>query len=54
MKLPTHGRYDYVPLRGRPDYSWPDGKRLAVYFALNPEHFSFGEGFGAELAPGGP
>ena len=54
MKLPTHGRYDYVPLRGRPDYSWPDGKRLAVYFALNLEHFSFGEGFGAELAPGGP
>jgi allantoinase len=54
MKLPTHGRYDYVPLRGRPDYSWPDGKRLAVYFALNLEHFSFGEGLGAELAPGGP
>ena len=30
------------------------GKRLAVYFALNLEHFSFGEGLGAELAPGGP
>ena len=42
------------PLRGRPDYSWPNGKRLAVYFALNLEHFSFGEGLGAELAPGGP
>ena len=25
MKLPTHDRYDYVPLRGRPDYSWPGG-----------------------------
>ncbi|UYN93589.1 MAG: polysaccharide deacetylase family protein [Enhydrobacter sp.] len=54
MNLETHGRYDYVPLRGRPDYSWPGGKRLAVYFALNLEHFSFGEGLGAELAPGGP
>jgi peptidoglycan/xylan/chitin deacetylase (PgdA/CDA1 family) len=54
MNLRHHGRYDYVPLRGRPDYSWPDGRRLAVYFALNLEHFSFGEGLGAELAPGGP
>jgi allantoinase len=54
MKLKHHGRYDYSPLRGRPDYSWPEGKRLAVYFALNLEHFSFGEGLGAELAPGGP
>jgi allantoinase len=54
MKLRHHERYDYVPLRGRPDYSWPNGKRLAVYFALNLEHFSFGEGLGAELAPGGP
>src|SRR5437763_13680055 len=54
MKLRTHDRYDYVPLRGRPDYSWPGVKRLAVYFALNLEHFSFGEGLGAELSPGGP
>jgi peptidoglycan/xylan/chitin deacetylase (PgdA/CDA1 family) len=54
MKLKTHDRYDYVPLRGRPDYAWPGGRRLAVYFALNLEHFSFGEGLGAELAPGGP
>ncbi len=54
MKLISHGRYDYVPLRGRPNYTWPGGKRLAVYFALNLEHFSFGDGLGAELAPGGP
>ena len=54
MRLPTHDRYDYLPLRGRPDYAWPDKHRLAVYFALNLEHFSFGEGLGAELAPGGP
>ena len=52
--LPTHGRYRYRGIRDRPVYSWPNGKRLAVYFALNLEHFSFGEGLGAELAPGGP
>jgi peptidoglycan/xylan/chitin deacetylase (PgdA/CDA1 family) len=27
---------------------------LAVYIGLNLEHFAFGEGLGAELAPGGP
>jgi allantoinase len=54
MRLRTHNRYGYVPLRGRADYTWPNGRRLAVYFALNLEHFAYGEGLGAELAPGGP
>ncbi|GAB4183177.1 MAG: polysaccharide deacetylase family protein [Thalassobaculales bacterium] len=54
MKLAHHGRFDYSPIIGRPDYSWPDGRRLAVYVALNLEHFAFGGGLGAELAPGGP
>src|SRR5262245_46136329 len=53
MRLRTHDRYGYVPLRGRANYTWPNGRRLAVYFALNLEHFSYGEGLGAELAPGG-
>jgi allantoinase len=52
--LPTHGRYDYCPITQRQDYSWPGGARLAVYIGLNLEHFAFGEGLGAELAPGGP
>ncbi len=52
--LPTHGRYDYRPIKGRKSYEWPGGKRLAVYIGLNLEHFAFGEGLGAELAPGGP
>ena len=52
--LPSHGRYDYRPIIDRPDYDWPGGKRLAVYIGLNLEHFAFGEGLGAELAPGGP
>jgi peptidoglycan/xylan/chitin deacetylase (PgdA/CDA1 family) len=54
MRLRTHGRYDYHPLRGRKPYAWPNGSRLAVYLGLNLEHFAFGEGLGAELAPGGP
>jgi peptidoglycan/xylan/chitin deacetylase (PgdA/CDA1 family) len=54
MTLPDHGRYVYSPITERPDYSWPEGRRLAVYVALNLEHFTFGEGLGAELAAGGP
>jgi peptidoglycan/xylan/chitin deacetylase (PgdA/CDA1 family) len=53
--VPTsHGRYRYSPIISRPVYDWPAGERLAVYVALNLEHFAFGEGLGAELAPGGP
>ena len=52
--LPRHDRSDYVPITGRSDYVWPNGARLAVYIGLNLEHFAFGEGLGAELAPGGP
>jgi peptidoglycan/xylan/chitin deacetylase (PgdA/CDA1 family) len=52
--LAQHGRYDYVPIRGRRPYSWPGGARLAIYVAVNLEHFAFGEGLGAELAPAGP
>ena len=52
--LPHHGRFPYSPITRRPVYDWPDGKRLAVYIGLNLEHFAFGEGLGAELAPGGP
>ena len=40
--LPTHGRFDYVPITKRPDYSWPGGKRLALWVALNVETFGFG------------
>ncbi len=54
MSLPTHGRYDYVPITQRAVYDWPEGRRLAIYVGLNLEHFAFGEGLGAELAPGGP
>jgi peptidoglycan/xylan/chitin deacetylase (PgdA/CDA1 family) len=52
--LTDHGRYGYRAITDRPDYNWPGGARLAVYIGLNLEHFAFGEGLGAELAPGGP
>lgn len=52
--LRDHGRYAYTPITQRADYTWPGGKRLAVYIGLNLEHFAFGEGLGAELAAGGP
>jgi len=52
--LPTHGRYDYHPWPMRAAYTWPGEARLAVYLGVNLEHFAFGEGLGAELAPGGP
>jgi hypothetical protein len=46
-----HGRFDYRAINGRPDFTWPGGARLAVYVAFNLEHFAFGEGLGAALAP---
>lgn len=36
-----HGRYAYSPIDSRKSFSWPDGKRLAFYVALNVEHFHF-------------
>ena len=48
LKLPGHGRYAYSALVKRPDYSWPEGKRLAFYVALNIEHFAFGTGVGMD------
>ena len=37
---------EYSALPHRKDYSWPGGKRLAVHFCLNVEHFSFRKGLG--------
>ena len=48
LKLPGHSRYDYSPIVKRPDYTWPGGKRLAFYIALNIEHFAFGAGLGMD------
>ncbi len=52
--LPHHNRYPYSPITDRPDFTWPGGRRLAVYLGMNLECFAFGSGLGAALAPGGP
>ena len=54
MKLKKHNRYAYSPITGRQDFTWPDGKRIALYCALNVEHFSFGEGLGHTPTTPGP
>lgn len=53
-QLPDHGRFPYQPITRRADYQWPGGARLAVYLALNIEHFAFGEGLGAMIGPASP
>jgi hypothetical protein len=55
MTLPTHGRFDYSPIVSRPQFSWPGGTRLAVYVAVNTEHFAYGRsGLGLSYSPGLP
>ena len=39
--LASHGRYPCAPFKYRPDFQWPDGKRLAVYVAVNVEHLPY-------------
>ena len=52
MKLDKNRRYPYSAIINRPDYSWPNGSKLAVYIGLNIEHFAFGTGLGAQLVTG--
>lgn len=49
--LPTPDRFPYAAIDGRDGYDWPGGAKLACYIAINCEHFAWGEGLGAELAP---
>jgi hypothetical protein len=51
--LPQHGRYDFVPLPARADYTWPGGKRLAFTVTTNIEWFAFGAGLGNDPAKAG-
>lgn len=51
--LSHHGRYDFSPISQRPNYSWPDGKRLAVYIALNVEQFAWDKSVESAIAPSG-
>lgn len=53
MKLPTHDRYNWSPLPSRQPYTWPEGKRLAVYFCNNLEFFAYRSGLGSDSAVAG-
>jgi peptidoglycan/xylan/chitin deacetylase (PgdA/CDA1 family) len=52
--LPAHGRYQHSSIFARPDYAWPNGARLAIYFALGVEHYAFDQGMVENLVPGIP
>jgi allantoinase len=52
--LRHHGRFDYQPIHDRRLPPWPGGRGLAVYVALNLEHYAFGEGLVEDLVPGIP
>lgn len=57
--LPDHGRFAYSAITKRPAIAWPhSGGRassgLAVYVAMNLEHFAFGQGAGAMIGPASP
>ncbi len=53
--LPSHNRFDYSPITERPDFTWPDGRRLAVYVAVAIEHFPYNTGgLGLSYSPGLP
>lgn len=49
MKLKGPERFGYSAIARRPQYDWPEGKRLALYVAVNVEHFPFGEQGGPDL-----
>lgn len=50
--LRTQTRYEYSPIVRRAPFRWPNGARLAIYFALGLEQYSFGEGMTEDLVPG--
>ena len=37
-----------MPITRRPVYDWPEGKRLAVFFCANIEHFAYRAGLGVD------
>jgi hypothetical protein len=47
-----HGRYGHSAITARRPGRWPGGAGLAVYVALNVEHYRFGEGLVEDLVPG--
>ncbi|WP_251976224.1 polysaccharide deacetylase family protein [Salinicola avicenniae] len=52
--LNHHERFAYRPIIDRDAWRWPNDTGLAVYVALNLEHFEFGQGRGPGIAPPAP
>lgn len=52
--MKTHSRYPFSAIVHRAPFDWPNGTRLAMYIAINVEHFPYGEGMGPELNPRQP
>ena len=50
IDLKTHDRFGFSALPDRPDFSWPEGKRLAVCICNNIEVFSYLDGLGSDSA----
>ena len=51
--LPSHNRFEYSPITERPVFTWPGGRRLAVYVAVCVEHFPYNTGgLGMCYSPG--
>lgn len=51
--LPSHGRFPYSAITDREDFTWPGGRRLALYVAVCVEHFSYNAGgLGLSYSPG--
>jgi allantoinase len=50
--LSTPDMFPYSAINGRLPLTWPEGRRLAVYFALCVEHFPYGSGLGLAYSPG--
>ena len=50
--LPSLDRFPYSPIRERPDFTWPGGKRVAVHIALatQPELIMAKPGMGVDEA----
>jgi len=48
--VPKHDRYRFSIIDERPDYNWPEGRRLAFYLSTNVEYYAFGTGLGWDPA----
>ena len=47
--LASHNRFKYSGIKQRPVFDWPEQKRLALYIAVNIEHFPYGVQCGVDL-----